>query len=531
MSSNPHEMTLVAGSLANDPPTKNSQQERRSMDKVYSLDAETQSVTEMGTGEIISSSDYTKEEYKRLTRKIDCFLLPMMFFFYGIQQTDKTSTSIQALFGMENDLALQGQQYQWLTTIFYLAYLVGEFPSVYLLQRFNPGRILSIYMTSWGICLICISAAQSWSQMMALRALQGFFESNISAGFLLLTGMRYRTEEHANRSLFWQSSEGFFSIVCNLILYGIARHVEAYGRIAAWRCISLFLGSLTLAGAVAAFFLLGSPHEVRWLNDNEKRMAAARTFDNQMAPDTTGREWSWPQVIETFQDPQLYFSVATSFLVNIPNGGITTFGSLMYETFGFSDWESMLYGCPRNAVYVVAFLAVGYYTRKVKNQRMWVMIASCIIPFASFLVMSLLPDTPQYKWLKWGMYIINVVFSLTIFLGWSLIPSNVAGRTKQTVVSSMTLIAYCMGNMAGAQVFKTDDAPRYVSGTIACSVCFALATINILAWRSWYVWMNKRRDRLAAESELSKEEQEQRGRELGENNVTDLKNPYSRYTM
>lgn len=108
---------------------------------------------------------------------------------------------------------------------------------------------------------------------MALRALQGFFESNISPGFLHITGVWYRTEEHANRSLFWQSSEGFFCIVCNLIVYAIARHVEAHGGIEAWRCISLFLGSLTLAGAVAAFFLLGCPHEVRWLSEDEKRMS------------------------------------------------------------------------------------------------------------------------------------------------------------------------------------------------------------------------------------------------------------------
>ena len=107
---------------------------------------------------------------------------------------------------------------------------------------------------------------------MALRALQGVFESNITAGFLLITRFWYRTNEHANRSLIWQSSEGFYSIVCNLMLYGIARHASAHRGVAAWRCISLFLGSLTLVGAVVAFFILGSPHEVRWLNKNEKRM-------------------------------------------------------------------------------------------------------------------------------------------------------------------------------------------------------------------------------------------------------------------
>lgn len=42
---------------------------------------------------------------------------------------------------------------------------------------------------------------------------------------------------------------------------------------------------------------------------------------------------------------------------------------------------------------------------------------------------------------------------------------------------------------------------------------------------------NRRRDRLAAESGLSKEEQERQGRELGDQDVTDLRNPHFRYSM
>jgi MFS transporter, ACS family, allantoate permease len=108
---------------------------------------------------------------------------------------------------------------------------------------------------------------------MALRALQGFFECNITPGFLLITGSWYRTEEHAARSLFWQSSQGFFYVVSNLMLYGVAREVAKSNAIAPWRVISLFLGALTLVGGAFCYLLLGSPREVRWLNEEEKKMA------------------------------------------------------------------------------------------------------------------------------------------------------------------------------------------------------------------------------------------------------------------
>ncbi|RTE80907.1 hypothetical protein BHE90_004598 [Fusarium euwallaceae] len=471
------------------------------------------------------SEEYSEAEYKALTRKIDRYLIPMM------QQTDKTSISIQALFGMNDDVGLVGQQFQWLTTIFYLTYLIGEFPSTWLLQRYNLGRVLTIYMVGWSICLLCISACHNWSQLMALRALQGFFECNISPGFLLITGAWYRTDEHANRSLFWQSSQGFFTIVCNLMLYGIARYATDQGSIAAWRTISLFLGGLTLAGTVFCYFILGTPQEVRWLSEKEKKMAIARVSENQTGEESTSKTWRWDHFKECFTDPQVYFVFANTFLACIPNGGITTFSSLLYKTFGFSTWESMLWGLPRNGMYVIVFIAVAFYLRKFQNQRMYIMIISCILPFVGVLVMSLLPNTPEHKWLKWGMFDITVVFSLSLFLGWSMITSNVAGGTKRTVVSSLTLIAYCVGNMAGAQVFRTKDAPRYVGGTVACSACFGGQIFVIIGWRCWYVYENRRRSRALAESGLSAEEQERQGRELGEQDTTDRKNPYFKYAM
>lgn len=69
-------------------------------------------------GDEIRESDYTEEQYKKLLRKIDRYLLPLMWFCYGIQQTDKTSLSTQAIFGLREDTGLVGQQYSWLTTIF-----------------------------------------------------------------------------------------------------------------------------------------------------------------------------------------------------------------------------------------------------------------------------------------------------------------------------------------------------------------------------------------------------------------------------
>ncbi len=72
-----------------------------------------------------------------------------MWLSYGIQQTDKVAIGTQATFGLREDTGLAGQQYSWLTTVFYLTYLFWEFPSNLALQRWRMGRTLSLYMLCW----------------------------------------------------------------------------------------------------------------------------------------------------------------------------------------------------------------------------------------------------------------------------------------------------------------------------------------------------------------------------------------------
>lgn len=80
----------------------------------------------------------------------------------------------------------------------------------------------------------------------------------------------------------------------------------------------------------------------------------------------------------------------------------------------------------------------------------------------------------------------------------SMISSNVAGYTKKTTVAALFLIAYCVGNVIGPQVFRPQDAPRYIPAEIIIIVCFGVAAIDIafIAW--YYNRMNKKNEAIRA---------------------------------
>ncbi|KAI0549862.1 MFS general substrate transporter [Xylaria curta] len=476
---------------------------------------------------------YSEEEYKKLKRKIDRYLLPLMWLCYGIQQTDKTSLGIQATFGLREDTGLVGQQYPWLTTIFYITYLLFEFPSNFILQRYLMGRTLSCYMIVWGIVVLSIGFAQNFTHLITLRALQGLFECCISPGFILIIGSWYTTREHASRSLVFQSANAGFGIISNLILYGIGSSQSSHGpEFQAWRYMSYYLGGLTILTGTTCLFLLGTPSEVRWLSPEEKKMAHARIMANNTGHDRTGlKTWKWKQVRECLVDPCFWFAGLNAFLSSIPNGGLTTFNAIINTGFGFSNLQVILLDIPRNVISVVYFVVIGLVCSKWKNLRMYFMMFSVVPPFIGFIVLSLLPNEPQYKWTKWGGYVMTVTSVIGLFLAWTLIPSNVAGRTKRTLTSSFTFVGYCVGNIVGSQIFNYKDAPRYIPGTTGCAVAFGLEFLVILTWRVTLVLRNRRRDKLLREQGFTEEDRVAKAKLLGEQDYTDFENVYFRYTM
>ena len=131
-----------------------------------------------------------------------------------------------------------------------------------------------------------------------MRTLQGALECTISPTFLLITGTWYTSREHTLRSIIWGTANAGMSIISGLINYGIGNHAQSHpGGLSPWKGISFFLGALTIVESVLVFFFLGTPREVRWLSEDQKRAVVARVLGNQTGSDNKQRkEFKWDQV-------------------------------------------------------------------------------------------------------------------------------------------------------------------------------------------------------------------------------------------
>lgn len=150
-----------------------------------------------GVGEVYDLKDEARSnntevqsvDEKKLLRRIDLCLLPLLTLSYMLQFLDKQTLNFASVMGLIPDLHLHGTQYSWTGSIFYFGYLAFSYPASYLMVRLPLGKYLSGTCVVWAACLACHAATSNFTGLMVVRFFLGAAEASISPGFGLITGM------------------------------------------------------------------------------------------------------------------------------------------------------------------------------------------------------------------------------------------------------------------------------------------------------------------------------------------------------
>lgn len=88
-------------------------------------------------------------------------------------------------------------------SIFYFGYLLGTYPSIYLMQKLHIGRFIAVMTFCWGVAILGMLGIENFAGLMVCRFLLGLFESCLSPGFLAITTRWYRQQEQPFRFALW----------------------------------------------------------------------------------------------------------------------------------------------------------------------------------------------------------------------------------------------------------------------------------------------------------------------------------------
>ena len=96
---------------------------------------------------------WSNEAEKRVLRKCDFHVLPMLYILYMLSYLDRINIGNARIQGLEKDLGMVGNDYNIALQIFFVPYILLEVPSNILLRRIAPPTWLSFIMFFWGALL------------------------------------------------------------------------------------------------------------------------------------------------------------------------------------------------------------------------------------------------------------------------------------------------------------------------------------------------------------------------------------------
>ncbi|CAI7570813.1 unnamed protein product [Penicillium crustosum] len=427
--------------------------------------------------------EWDPEEEKLLTRKIDRKLLPIMALSYGLQYYDKTLLSQAAIFGLREDLELFiGIRYSMASSIFYLGWIAGAYPTIYIAQRFPIERVGAGIILLWGGVLMLAAACTDFRGFYAQRFFLGFLEAAIAPMFMLVIGGWYKKQEQALRM-------GYISMFTPLINFGLG---QLGGPLSPWKYMFICAGGVTVLWSfVVLFFLPGDPTRASGFSERERYIAVARLQSNNTG--VRNVHFKGSQILDALSDLRFWLVIFVALLTMIANGPQSTFQAIIVNGFGFTPLVSLLLLTPFGFIIGTIQLVGPYLAFKYKNVRTYIVITCQCLTIISSLLLWLLPRS-ELGGLLLGVYFLGSFGGAYVTL-MIIQVANTAGYTKRAFTSAGIFIAYSVGNVIGPLMFMSDDAPRYISGWTIVVVTQSTAAVLTLLYRILCVRENNRRDK------------------------------------
>ncbi|KAH9974774.1 major facilitator superfamily domain-containing protein [Lactifluus volemus] len=375
-------------------------------------------------------------------------------------------------------------RYNWLGTIFYLSYLVFEFPQNLALQRFPVGKWMSLNILIWAVALCSHAACKNFAGLFVVRLILGMCEGSITAGFMIVSLMFYTRKEHTVRVGYWFTAQ----IVLGFISFG-ALHTHSK-RLEPWQWLMIITGVSTFITALLFFFFFpDSPTNAWFLNEDERIKAVQRIKDNQTGIEN--KYFKKEQMIEALTDPKTWLFALFAIFDNIPNS-LTNQIQIIVSSFGFTPFQTTLLGCVGGVVEIVTIFTGVKIASRFQNGRAWVAIAYLVPNVLAAILVNVLPWHDKVGLLfSFGLAGVGTT-GFVLALVW--VSQTTAGHTKRVTTNAIMLSAYCIGNAAGPFMWQAKYKPRNRIPWIIIAICNVLCMVLLFAIRVLLAFENKRRD-------------------------------------
>ncbi|RMJ29018.1 Major Facilitator Superfamily [Aspergillus sp. HF37] len=444
--------------------------------------------------------DIDDAESRRLRRRIDRRVLVIMIITYFLQALDKGTLSFASIMGLREQLGLlDGQKYSWLTTCIYIAVLIVEYPTNWIIQRVPIAKYLAANVCIWGSVLALHAACSNFAGILTVRTCLGIFEACCQPIFVVLSGMWYKREEQAATVTYWYMMNGGQQIVGGLLAYCFSL-IGNDRVIQSWQALFMTYGVLSVIwGVFVLFWMPDSPMRAKCFSEEEKHKMVERVRSNQTG--LQNKEFRKYQMWEAFSDPQVWCYCGIQIFTTLPTSGLGAYANIIIKGFDFTVLETQLLAMVLGFYIIIVLLSSAWLVKKTK-QNILVMLGFIVPSFVGTILLMTVKNDGSFS-TKVGLlisYYITLSFWSAQTLALSMVSRNIAGQTKKSIALACNFVCWAAGNAVGPQVFLDWNAPSYHIAFGVHLGCYSLLTLCVTFLRFYLLRQNKRKDRFVQEN-------------------------------
>ncbi|KAH8726936.1 major facilitator superfamily domain-containing protein [Phaeosphaeriaceae sp. PMI808] len=430
---------------------------------------------------------------KRLLRKLDLRILPVLWILYLVNFIDRANIGNAKIQGMEKELHLVGQRFNICVWVFNLGYLVAGIPLQIVFKKYGP-KSLCVMMFCWGITVIGCGLVKRWEQLVICRLLEGIAESAYIAGAAYLIGSYYTKTEYLTRYVFFLTA-GIIAGAINGFLSSLLAKMDGTAGYGAWRWIFIIEGCITILVSIACWPVVPPfPENCAFLSPEDKALMLRRVKED--GGHNANEEITFKEALHYLKDWKIWAGVAMNLGVTENANSLANFQPTILKGLGYTATQAQVHTIP---VYLVGavFSVVFAYMSEYLHRRYYFYILGWAVLASGLIVEIVYPPMPKVRYM--GMFFIasGCYLAMPISIIWVSIN---AGSGNKRAISLAAIINFgTAGAFVSSNVFLFKEAPRFHTGF---STGLGLACMGALA--ATILWFglkyeNKKRDQKLSE--------------------------------
>ncbi|KAK6201934.1 hypothetical protein LQW54_009248 [Pestalotiopsis sp. IQ-011] len=435
------------------------------------------------------------EREKKLRKKIDLRLMPMIVIMYILNYLDRNNIAAAGLAGLNEDLDLKGDEFQICVSILFVGYLLMQVPSNMILNKLGkPSLYLPGCMIVWGTISGATAAAKSFGGILAARFVLGFVEAAYFPGCLYFLSCWYTRKELALRTGILYSGSLLSGAFGGLIAAGILKGMDGVAGLSAWRWLFIIESILTIVFAFIAFFCIPDlPRTTRWLDEQERELAAWRLEADIGEEDwvDSGHQSPLHGLKLAIKDVKTWIILAVIY-GSTASGSMTTLFPTVMKGLGKDSVATLLLTTPPYLIAVIACLTNAWHADKTGERYLHIAVPPCFALVAYVIAAATTGFAPRY--FAMCVMVAGTYSGYVVALGYisNILPRPVAKRAAALAIIN-ALSNVCQ--IYSPYLYPASAAPRY---TTAFCVNIGMSAMTIIAatvLRFYLRHLNNRLDR------------------------------------